>query len=154
MIKFNIFIFVDLIVDDFVVVGEFYVDVFGWENDLCFYGVFYCMVLGGNMFDSDGNEMIIGNFYLGIYKVVNVCLYFDSEGVVFCEMVGLGCKVWVWILVSDDDSMDVILVCVEVKGVKLLWKDYFWYEFNGFNVVFEDLWGNEIILWGKGGVEL
>lgn len=153
MSKLNILIFVDLIFDDFVVVGEFYVDVFGWGNDFRFYGVFYCMVSGGNMYDSNGNEIIIGNFYLGIYKVDNICFYFNNEGVDFREIVGFGCKVWVWILVSDDDIMEDIFEWVVLKGVKVFWKDYFWYEFNGFNFVFEDLWGNEIIFWGKGGVE-
>ena len=37
------------------------------------------------------------------------------------------------------------------RGATLLWKDHYWKEFNGFNHAFRDPWGNEIILWVKGG---
>lgn len=153
MTKPNTLIFVDLTADDPAAAGEFYADVFGWENDPRPYGVFHRMVPGGNMFDSDGNETTIGNFHLGIHKAANARPHPNSEGVAPREMAGPGRKARVWILVSDDDSMEAILARAEAKGAKLLWKDHFWHEFNGFNAAFEDPWGNEIILWGKGGAE-
>ena len=153
MSKPNTLIFVDLTSDDPAAAGEFYADVFGWENDPRPYGVFHRMVPGGNMYDSSGNETTIGNFHLGIHKANNTRPHPNNDGGAPREIAGPGRKARVWILVSDDDSMEDILERAVSKGAKVLWKDHFWYEFNGFNSAFEDPWGNEIILWGKGGAE-
>jgi hypothetical protein len=54
-------------------------------------------------------------------------------------------------MVSDDDTPERILAAAEARGARILWKDHYWSEFNGYNYAFEDPWGNEIILWGKAG---
>ena len=36
-------------------------------------------------------------------------------------------------------------------GAEILWRDHYWKEFNGLNHSFRDPWGNEIVLWRKGG---
>ena len=38
-------------------------------------------------------------------------------------------------------------------GAKELWRNHYWKEFNGYSVAFEDPWGNDIVLWVKGGDE-
>ena len=57
----------------------------------------------------------------------------------------------VWILVSEDDSIERILTEATSRGATLLWKDHYWAEFNGFNAAFLDPWGNTFVLWTKGG---
>lgn len=147
----NTLIFVDLSSDDPAAAGEFYSEVFGWENDPRPYGVYHRMVPGGNMLDSKGVESAIGNFHIGIHKVENTRPHPTTEGVEPRELSTAGRKPRVWILVSEDDSMDAILSRAIERGAKLLWKDHFWREFNGFNAAFSDPWGNEILLWVKGG---
>jgi predicted enzyme related to lactoylglutathione lyase len=147
----NTLIFVDLSSDDPAAAGEFYANVFGWENDPRPLGVYHRMVPGGNMTDSEGNETSIGNFHLGIHKVDNARPHPKPEGVEPRHLAPEGRKPRVWILVSEDDSMDAILQRALDLGATLLWKDHFWKEFNGFNSAFQDPWGNEIILWVKGG---
>ena len=39
------------------------------------------------------------------------------------------------------------------RGAETLWRNHYWKEFNGFNDAFRDPWGNEIILWRKGGAD-
>ena len=56
-----------------------------------------------------------------------------------------------WILVSEDDSQDRILDTAERLGAKILWRNHYWKEFNGYNGAFMDPWGNTLILWSKGG---
>ena len=58
-----------------------------------------------------------------------------------------------WILVGDGQSEEKILATAERLGAKVLWRNHYWKEFNGFNSAFVDPWGNEIILWGKGGTD-
>ncbi|GGF70685.1 VOC family protein [Alteromonas lipolytica] len=147
----NTLIFVDLSSDDPAKAGEFYAEVFGWENDPRPYGLYHRMVPGGQMKDSEGNDTPIGNFHLGIHKVANVRPHPDKDGVEPRTLSTEGRKSRVWILVSEDDSMDAILDRAIERGATLLWKDHFWKEFNGFNAAFQDPWGNEIILWVKGG---
>ena len=57
----------------------------------------------------------------------------------------------VWILVSDDDSIDRVLGEAVSRGATELWRDHYWAEFNGFNAAFVDPWGNTFVLWVKGG---
>jgi hypothetical protein len=64
---------------------------------------------------------------------------------------GDGRKARIWILIGEDDSADRILAAAERLGAKILWRDHYWKEFNGYNHAFADPWGNEIILWGKAG---
>ena len=62
-----------------------------------------------------------------------------------------GRKPRVFILVSPDDSADRIMETAERLGAEVLWRNHYWSEFNGFNDAFRDPWGNEIVLWTKGG---
>lgn len=62
-----------------------------------------------------------------------------------------GRKPRVFILVSPDDSADRIIETAERLGAEVLWRNHYWSEFNGFNDAFRDPWGNEIVLWTKGG---
>ncbi len=57
----------------------------------------------------------------------------------------------VWILVSDDDSLERILDEAVSRGATELWRDHYWAEFNGFSGAFKDPWGNTFVLWLKGG---
>lgn len=147
----NSLIFVDITSDDPAAAGEFYAKVMRWENDPRPYGVFHRMVPGGNMLDSEGNETPIGHFHLGIHKADNVRPNPNPDGVEPRTLSQEGRKSRVWILVSADDSMETILSRAVSLGAKVLWKDHYWKEFNGFNSCFLDPWGNEIILWIKGG---
>jgi predicted enzyme related to lactoylglutathione lyase len=147
----NALIFVDLASDDPAKAGEFYAEVFGWRNDPRPYGVYHRMVPGGNMQDNEGNESAIGNFHIGIHKADNARPNPSPQGVEPRELSSAGRKPRIWILVSDDDSVEAILARAIGLGAKLLWKEHFWQEFNGFNAAFSDPWGNDIILWIKGG---
>jgi hypothetical protein len=62
-----------------------------------------------------------------------------------------GRKARIWILVGDDQSHEEIMANALQRGATELWRDHYWKEFNGFNHAFRDPWGNEIILWVKGG---
>ena len=57
----------------------------------------------------------------------------------------------IWILVSDDDNQERLLDRAEELGATILWRKHYWKEFSGYNGAFEDAWGNEVILWTKGG---
>ena len=52
---------------------------------------------------------------------------------------------------SDDDNQDRILSTAERLGSRILWKNHYWKEFNGFCGAFVDPWGNTLVLWTKGG---
>lgn len=147
----NTLIFVDLTSDDPAAAGAFYAEVFGWENEGHPDGVFHRLVPGGKFLNPDGSDSEIGNLHLGIHNAANARPYPDGEGSEPRTLVGEGRRSRVWILVSDDDSIDRILDTAERRGATILWKNHYWKEFNGFNAAFRDPWGNEIILWVKGG---
>ena len=52
----NTLIFVDLASDDPAAAGEFYAEVFGWENDPRPHGEFHRMVPGQNFLNPDGSQ--------------------------------------------------------------------------------------------------
>ncbi len=54
-----------------------------------------------------------------------------------------------WVLVDEDDSQDRILEAAEKRGATILWKEHYWFEFNGLSSSFIDPWGNQINLWSK-----
>ena len=64
----NTLIFVDLASDDPAAAGEFYAEVFGWENDPRPHGEFHRMVPGQNFLNPDGSQSEIGNLHLGIHN--------------------------------------------------------------------------------------
>jgi len=88
---------------------------------------------------------------LGIYDVANARPHPDPAGVEPRHLSKDGRTLRLWILVSDDDSEEAILARAEKHGAKILWRDHYWAEFNGFNGAFEDPWGNTIVCWTKGG---
>ncbi|MGH6993686.1 MAG: VOC family protein [Caulobacteraceae bacterium] len=149
----NTLIFVDLASDDPAAAGRFYSEVFGWRDDERPRGVFHRMVPGGNFPNPDGSESQIGHLHLGIFKAANARPHPDPAGVEPRRLADGGRKARVWILVGDDQSPYDILKRATDRGAKLLWKDHYWKEFNGFNHAFVDPWGNEIVLWVKAGAD-
>jgi predicted enzyme related to lactoylglutathione lyase len=151
MVQPNTLIFVDLASDDPAAAGRFYSEVFGWQNDARPEGVFHRMVPGGNFLNKDGSESQIGNLHLGIFNVANARPHPQPEGVEPRSLTQGGRQPRVWILVGDDQSFEDILSRAVDRGAEILWRDHYWAEFNGFNHAFRDPWGNEIVLWVKGG---
>lgn len=147
----NTLIFVDLASDDPAAAGEFYAQVFGWQNDPRPLGVYHRMVPGGHFRDKEGRETSIGNLHLGIFKVENARPHPSPGGVEPRTLREGGRQPRVWILISDDDSAERILGEAERRGATILWRRHYWQEFNGYNHAFRDPWGNEIVLWGKAG---
>ncbi|WP_395329283.1 VOC family protein [Novosphingobium sp. BL-8H] len=147
----NTLIFVDFATDDPARAGEFYAEVFGWENDARPHGIYHRMVPGGFFQNKDGTDSQIGNLHLGVFDANNARPHPNPEGVEPRTLATEGRKARIWVLVSDDDSHERILATAEKLGGKVLWRDHYWAEFNGYNHAFADPWGNEIILWGKAG---
>ena len=147
----NTLIFVDLASDDPDAAGEFYTEVFGWEDDPRLNGNYHRMVPGQNFNLPDGSQSEVGNLHLGIYNVANARPHPDLDGVEPRKLSDGGRGARVWIMVSEDDSADRILSTAERLGATILWRDHFWAEFGGFNHCFRDPWGNEMLLWVKGG---
>jgi predicted enzyme related to lactoylglutathione lyase len=147
----NTLIFVDLASDDPAAAGRFYAEVFGWRDDDRPLGVFHRMVPGGNFLNPDGSESQIGNLHLGIFNAANARPHPNPDGVGPRTLAGDGRKARVWILVGDDQDHEEILQKALDRGATELWRNHYWKEFNGFNHAFRDPWGNEIILWVKGG---
>ena len=147
----NTLIFVDFPSDDPEASARFYAEVFGWEVEPRPADVFYRCVPGGHFPLEDGSPSPIGNLHLGIYNVGNARPHPNSDGVEPRSLSRAGRTMRTWILVDDDDSEDAILDRAEQRGATVLWRHHYWQEFNGFNGAFQDPWGNEIILWTKGG---
>jgi len=146
-------IFVDLASDDPAAAGKFYSEVFGWRDDDRPLGLYHRMVPGGNFLKGDGTESEIGNLHLGIFRADNARPHPDPQGVEPRTLADGGRKARVWILVGDGQSHEDILKRATDRGATVLWTDHYWKEFNGFNHAFRDPWGNEIILWVKGGAD-
>jgi len=144
-------IFVDLASDDPEATGQFYADLFGWTNEGRPAGQYHRLVPGGTFTNSDGTASAIGNLHIGIFNCANVRPHPLPEGSGPAPLSRGDRKARIWLLISDDDSADRILEAAEARGAKVLWRNHYWKEFNGFNWAFEDPWGNEIILWGKAG---
>ncbi len=147
----NTLIFVDLASEDPDAAGNFYAEVFGWQNDARPKGEYHRMVPGGFFKKPDGTDSEIGNLHLGIFKAANARPHPEPAGVAPRHLSVDGRKPRVWVLIGDDDSADRILGTAEKLGAELLWRDHYWAEFNGYNHAFRDPWGNEIVLWGKAG---
>ncbi|MBO9725749.1 VOC family protein [Novosphingobium sp.] len=147
----NTLIFVDFATDDPAKAGEFYAEVFGWENDARPHGIYHRMVPGGFFQHKDGSDSQIGNLHLGVFDANNARPHPNPEGVEPRTLATEGRKARIWVLIGDDDSEERILATAEKLGGKVLWRNHYWKEFNGYNHAFADPWGNEIILWGKAG---
>ena len=56
-----------------------------------------------------------------------------------------------WILVGEGQSEVLILNTAVKLGAEVLWRNHFWSAFNGYSSAFRDPWGNEFVLWSRGG---
>jgi hypothetical protein len=149
----NALIFVDLASDDPAAAGRFYAEVFGWEDDPRPAGVFHRLVPGGAFANPDGSESAIGNLHMGIFDAANARPHPEPGGVAPRGLATDGRRARVWILVGEGQSHEAIMGRALERGAAELWRDHYWKEFNGLNHAFRDPWGNEIILWVKGGPE-
>jgi predicted enzyme related to lactoylglutathione lyase len=148
----NTLIFVDLPSDDPEASAKFYAEVFGWEVEPRPAGVFHRIVPGQNFqIDDDGTQGPTGNLHMGIFNVKNARPHPNPAGAEPRTLSRSGHTARVWILVSEDDTQDRILDTAERLGAKILWRNHYWKEFNGYNGAFLDPWGNTLILWSKGG---
>ena len=147
----NTLIFVDFPSSDPTASAEFYEAVFGWEVEPRPADVFHRIVPGQNFQVDDGTQGPTGNLHMGIFNAANARPHPDSDGVAPRALHTDGHAARVWILVSDDDSIDRILAEAISRGATELWRDHFWAEVNGFNAAFRDPWGNTFVLWVKGG---
>ena len=147
----NTLIFVDLAADDPEAAGRFYAEVFGWTNEGRPKDVFHRLVPGQKFRNKDGTESEIGNLHLGIFRAANARPHPDPAGADPRHLSLDGRKARIWILVSEDDTPERILSTAEKLGATILWRNHYWAEFKGFNDAFRDPWGNEIVLWVKGG---
>jgi len=147
----NTLIFVDLASDDPQAAGVFYEKVLGWKHEPRVPGVFHRLVPGQTFLNPDETPSQIGNLHIGLFNARNARPHPASAGVEPRELSREGRKARTWILVSRDDSIDRILATAEQLGAKILWRDHYWKEFNGYNHAFRDPWGNEIVLWRYAG---
>jgi predicted enzyme related to lactoylglutathione lyase len=145
----NTLILVDIPTPDPAATGKFYAEVFGWTNEGRPDGVFHRLVPGDEFQLDDGSPSGVGNLHIGIYETTESRP--DPNVPPFANGQPTGAQTRMWVLVSDDDSQDAILERAEARGAKILWKDAYWGEFNGFHAAFVDPWGVQIVLWTKGG---
>jgi predicted enzyme related to lactoylglutathione lyase len=148
----NTLIFVDFPSTDPAASAEFYAAVFGWEVEPRPAGVFHRIVPGQNFtIDDEGTQGPTGNLHMGIFNVANARPHPDPAGVEPRQLATGGRSTRTWILVSDDDSIERILDEAVKRGATELWREHYWAEFNGFCGAFQDPWGNEFVMWVKGG---
>lgn len=146
----NTLIFVDLPSTDPAATARFYAEVFGWEVEGRPEGEFHRIVPGGEFLLPDGSASGVGNLHLGIFNTVSALPDPAPEPAGGTEP-PTGAIPRVYVLVSDDDSEDRILAKAEELGATILWRGWYWQEFNGFHSSFRDPWGTQIVLWTKGG---
>jgi predicted enzyme related to lactoylglutathione lyase len=147
----NTLIFVDLASNDPADTARFYAEVMGWEDDPRPAGLFHRLVPGGFFPNKDGSDSEIGNLHVGVFKAANARPHPDPEGVFPRHLSPDGRKARVWILVGHGQSDAEILDKAAQRGARILWRNHYWSEFNGYNSAFSDPWGNEIILWTRAG---
>jgi predicted enzyme related to lactoylglutathione lyase len=146
----NTLIFVDLPSPDPPATADFYREVFGWEVEGRPAHVFHRIVPGGEFLLDDGTASGVGNLHMGIYDVHTALPDPNLQPAGGTDRPS-GPLPRVYILVSPDDSQDRILARAEALGAEILWRDWYWSEFNGFHSSFRDPWGTQIVLWTKGG---
>jgi predicted enzyme related to lactoylglutathione lyase len=148
----NTLIFVDLTSDDPDAAARFYVEVMGWEDDpRGREGLFHRLIPGGFFPNRDGSPSEVGNLHIGIHKAANARPHPDKTGADPRYVSPGGRKARVWVLVGEGQSEADILDKAAKRGARILWRNHYWAEFNGYNSAFADPWGNEIILWTRAG---
>ncbi|MGH9209844.1 MAG: VOC family protein [Acidimicrobiales bacterium] len=146
----NTLIFVDLPTPDPAATGRFYAEVFNWVVEGRPEGVFHRIVPGDEFQLPDGSPSGVGNLHIGLYEATE-SRPDPNDPPATATGSPAGAQTRMWVLVSDDDSQDDILARAEARGAKILWRDAYWGEFNGFHASFLDPWGVQIVLWTKGG---
>lgn len=144
----NTLIFVDLPSPDPSATARFYSEVMGWEIEGRPEGRFH-RIVPGDEFLLDGERSGVGNLHMGIYRIEDGRP--DPGDPPSTTDAPTGALPRIYILVSDDEDRDEILQRAEDRGAKVLWRDCYWGEFNGFHASFRDPWGVQIVLWTKGG---
>ena len=147
----NTLIYVDLPSDDPAAAARFYHAVLGWEDDPRGRELFHRMIPGGFFPNKDGSASEVGNLHVGVYKAANARPHPDPAGAPPRYLAPDGRKPRVWVLVGEGQSDAEILDRAVRNGARILWRDHYWSEFNGYNSAFRDPWGNEIILWTRAG---
>lgn len=147
----NTLIFVDMPTDDPAAAARFYCEVMGWEDDPRSTGLFHRLIPGGVFPNKDGTPSEVGNLHVGVSLASNARPHPDPAGVPPRTVSREGRKPRVWILVGEGQSDADILDKAVRRGARVLWRDHYWAEFNGYNSAFRDPWGNEIVLWTRAG---
>jgi len=147
----NTLIFVDMPSSDPPATARFYAEVLGWDDDPRSRGNFHRMMPGGFFPNRDGSPSEVGNLHVGIYDPANARPHPEPGGAPPRVASTEGRKPRVWVLVGEGQSEADILDKAARRGAKVLWRDHYWSEFNGYNAAFRDPWGNEIILWTRAG---
>ncbi len=112
----NTLIFVDFPSTEPTASAAFYEAVFGWEVEPRPENVFHRIVPGQNFQVDDGSQGPTGNLHMGIFNVANARPHPDPDGVEPRTVATDGHSARVWILVSEDDSIDRILDRSHVPG--------------------------------------
>jgi hypothetical protein len=147
----NTLIFVDLPTDDPVAAARFYEAVLGWADDARSTPLFHRLIPGGCFPNPDGSESQVGNLQVGAYKAANARPHPDPEGAPPRYIAADGRRPRVWVLVGEGQSEAEILDKAVRHGARIVWRDHYWKEFNGYNSCFRDPWHNEIVLWTRAG---
>ena len=137
--------------DDPEAASRFYAKVFGWTDDARLPGVFHRLNPGGCILGSDGQETKVANLHFGASKAANRRPHPDKAGPEPRTLAGSGQKPRMWVLIGDGQSEAVMLDTAVKLGGKVLWRKHYWKEFNGYCCSFADPWGNEFVLWSRGG---
>jgi predicted enzyme related to lactoylglutathione lyase len=144
----NTLIFVDFPSPDAAAAAVFYGEVFGWEVEGRPDGIFYRIVPGGHFENPDGSPSDVGNLHLGIFSTEQAAPDPNDPPSQTGAPSGPAPRIYI---LTGDDTQDEILDRAEARGAKILWRDKYWGEFNGYHGAFRDPWGSEVILWTKGG---
>ena len=146
----NTYIFMDIPCAEPAKMAEFQEKVFGWAVEPKPANVFHRVVPGGEFQASDGSPSGVGNLHLGIYNTATKVPDPRDAPEGLSEPPS-GSMPRIYVLVSDDDSEDAILARAEENGAEILWRGWFWREFNGFHASFRDPWGIQWVTWTKPG---
>jgi predicted enzyme related to lactoylglutathione lyase len=147
----NTLIFVDMPASDPAAAARFYAEVLGWEDDSRSVANFRRLIPGGFFPNREGEDSDVGNLHIGVFDPANARPHPEPGGVAPRFASADGRKPRIWILVGEGQSESDILDKAVRRGAKVLWRDHYWSEFNGYNAAFRDPWGNEIVLWTRAG---
>lgn len=147
----NTLIFVDMPSDDPDAAARFYAKVFGWTDDPKLPGLFHRLAPGGVFRRKDGTKSTVENLQVGAFKAANARPHPDPKGVEPRHVAPAGRRPRVWVLVGEGQCDGLILDEAVKLGGEILWRNHFWSTFNGYCSAFRDPWGNEFVLWSRGG---